>query len=118
LRCGEEFWIGVGRSERSIPAAGGDAHDNEVQIRKDRRPEGFRAKAIVIGFTDRQFSTHGASALFRGWLRPLNWCKTLAAALPQPLPASNNKLLPVEKALALAQIVFALFRFRFAGAAD
>jgi hypothetical protein len=33
-------------------------------------------------------------------LRPLGWNKLLAAALPQRLPASNNHLLPLEKALA------------------
>jgi hypothetical protein len=57
-------------------------------------------KAIAIGFTDQQLSPHAGSALFWGWRRPLDWCKQLAAALPQPLPTSNNKLLPVEKALA------------------
>jgi hypothetical protein len=57
-------------------------------------------KAIAIGFTEQQLSPHAGSALFWGWLRPLDWCQRLAAALPQPLPLSNNKLLPVEKALA------------------
>ena len=57
-------------------------------------------KAIAIGFTAQQLSPHAGSALFWGWLRPLDWCQRLAAALPQPLPRSNNKLLPVEKALA------------------
>jgi len=57
-------------------------------------------KAIAIGFTEQQLSPHAGSALFWGWLRPLDWCQRLAAALPQPLPRSNNKLLPVEKALA------------------
>lgn len=56
-------------------------------------------KAIAIGFTDQQLSPHAGSALFWGWLRPLDWCQRLAAALPHPLPASNNKLLPLEKAL-------------------
>ena len=56
-------------------------------------------KAIAIGFTDQQLSPHAGSALFWGWLRPLDWCKQLAAALPHPLPLSNNKLLPLEKAL-------------------
>ena len=31
----------IGRSGRSIPAAGCDARDNEVQSQKPRRPEGF-----------------------------------------------------------------------------
>ena len=57
-------------------------------------------KAITIGFTDQQLSPHAGSVVFWGWLRPLDWCKHLAAALPQPLPISNNKLLPLEKALA------------------
>lgn len=57
-------------------------------------------KAIAIDFTDQQLSPHAGSAIFWAWLRPLNWCEQLAAALPQPLPTSNNKLLPVEKALA------------------
>jgi hypothetical protein len=57
-------------------------------------------KAIAIGFTDQQLSPHAGSAVFWGWLRPQAWCQRLAAVLPQALPRSNNKLLPVEKALA------------------
>jgi hypothetical protein len=57
-------------------------------------------KAIAIEFTDQQLSPHAGSATFWGWVRPLDWGKSLAAALPHPLPTSNNKLLPVEKALA------------------
>ena len=57
-------------------------------------------KAIAIGFTDQQLAPHAGSALCWGWLRPLDWCQRLAGALPHPLPLSNNKLLPLEKALA------------------
>jgi hypothetical protein len=57
-------------------------------------------KAITIGFTDQQLSPYAGSAAFWGWLRRLNWTKGLAAALPHPQPTSNNKLLPLEKALA------------------
>jgi hypothetical protein len=57
-------------------------------------------KTIAIGFTDQQLSPHAGSALFWGWLRPLDWCQRLSAALPHPLPVSNNKLLPLEKGLA------------------
>ena len=57
-------------------------------------------KSIAIGFTDQQLSPHAGSALFWGWLRPLDWCQRLAAAMPHPLPVSNNKLLPLEKGLA------------------
>ncbi len=57
-------------------------------------------KAIAIEFTEQQLSPHAGSATFWGWLRPLDWCRQLAAALPHALPLSNNKLLPVEKALA------------------
>ncbi len=57
-------------------------------------------QAIAISFTDQQLSPHAGSALFWGWLRPLDWCKQLGAALPHALPLSNNKLLPLEKALA------------------
>jgi len=56
-------------------------------------------KAIAIGFTEQRLSAHAGSATFWGWLRTRDWCSCLAAALPHPLPASNNKLLPVEKAL-------------------
>src|ERR1035441_3453 len=59
-----------------------------------------KGKAIAIVFTDHQLSPHAGSALFCGWLRPLNWCQRLASALPHALPRSNNKLLPLEKALA------------------
>ena len=57
-------------------------------------------RAIAIAFTDQQLSPHAGSAVFWGWLRPLDWCKRLAEALAHPLPLSNHKLLPVEKALA------------------
>lgn len=57
-------------------------------------------KAIAIGFTEQQLSPHAGSALFWGWLHRLDWRKTLAAALPHSQPRSNNKLLPLEKALA------------------
>ena len=57
-------------------------------------------QAIAIEFTDQALSPHAGSATFWGWLRPLNWRQRLAAALPHPLPQSNNRLLPVEKALA------------------
>lgn len=60
-------------------------------------------QAIAIGFTRQQLSPHAGSATFWGWLRPLNWCPCLAGALPHPLPTSNNKLLPLEKALAFMQ---------------
>jgi len=57
-------------------------------------------KAIAIAFTDQQLSGHAGSATFWGWLRPLDWATRLAAALPHRIPTSNNKLLPLEKALA------------------
>ena len=57
-------------------------------------------KAIAIEFTEQQLSPHAGSAVFWGWLHRLDWRKRLAAALPHPLPTSNNKLLPLEKALA------------------
>ena len=57
-------------------------------------------KSIAIGFTEQSLSPHAGSALFWAWLHRLNWRQTLAIALPQPLPQSNNHLLPVEKALA------------------
>jgi hypothetical protein len=57
-------------------------------------------KAITIGFTDQQLSPHAGSALFWAWLRPLDWCRSLAAAPPHPLPTSNHQILPLEKALA------------------
>ena len=56
-------------------------------------------KSITIRFTDQRLSPHAGSATFWSWLRPLGWPKILAAALPQVLPLSNNKILPVEKAL-------------------
>jgi hypothetical protein len=60
-------------------------------------------KAIAIGFTDQQLSPHAGSATFWAWLRPRDWGKALAAALPHALPLSNNHLLPLEKALAFMQ---------------
>lgn len=57
-------------------------------------------KSIAIGFTNQRLSPHAGSATFWGWLRPSRWVQELTAALPHRLPASNNRLLPVEKALA------------------
>ncbi|MGA9875673.1 MAG: hypothetical protein WBQ21_07685 [Solirubrobacteraceae bacterium] len=57
-------------------------------------------KGIAIGFTDQQLSPHTGSTVFWGWLRPTQWVAPLTAALPHPLPCSNNHLLPIEKALA------------------
>ncbi len=58
-------------------------------------------KAIAIEFTDQRLSPHAlARPRSRGWLRPLDWVRQLTKALPQPLPTSNNHLLPIEKALA------------------
>lgn len=57
-------------------------------------------KSITIGFTDQRLSPQAGSAVFWGWLRRLDWRERLAAALPQRPPTSNNKLLPLEKALA------------------
>src|SRR5262245_36786522 len=57
-------------------------------------------KSIAIGFTDQRLSAHAGSATFWSWLRGANWVQTLTKVLPQPLPRSNNHLLPIEKALA------------------
>jgi hypothetical protein len=57
-------------------------------------------KAIAIEFTDQQLSPHAGSATFWGWQGALDWGEALSAALPHPLPTSNNHLLPREKALA------------------
>lgn len=59
-----------------------------------------QGKAIAIEFTDQRLSPHAGTATFWGWLRPLDWVRRLTDALPHPLPASNNRLRPVEKALA------------------
>jgi Transposase DDE domain group 1 len=55
---------------------------------------------MAIGFTEQRLSPHAGSAVFWGWLRPSRWVEQLTAALPHPLPRSNNHLLPIEKALA------------------
>jgi len=57
-------------------------------------------QSIAIGFTEQKLSPHAGSATFWGWLRPSRWVGQLTAALPHPLPTSNNRLLPIEKALA------------------
>jgi hypothetical protein len=57
-------------------------------------------KTIAVEFTDQRFSPHAGSATIWGWLRPLGWVERLAAALPHPVPGSNNHLTPLAKALA------------------
>ena len=63
-------------------------------------------KSIVIGFTEQRLSPQAGSATFWRWWRPLGWNKLLAGVWPQPLPASNNYLLPLEKALAFMHGLF------------
>jgi Transposase DDE domain group 1 len=63
----------------------------------------INGKAMAITFTDQQLSPHAGSATFWGWLHRIGWNQRLAAALPHPLPLSNNRLLPLEKALAFIQ---------------
>src|ERR1017187_829525 len=60
----------------------------------------INGKAMAISFTDQRLSPQTGSAVFWGWLHRLDWTQRLAAALPQRLPTSNNKLLPLEKAVA------------------
>jgi hypothetical protein len=60
----------------------------------------INGKAIAIEFTEQQLSPDAGSATFWGWLHRAGWAKRLAAVLPHPLPLSNNRLMPVEKALA------------------
>ena len=61
-------------------------------------------KSITIGFTEQRLSPPAGRATFWSWLRPLGWNKLMAGALPQALPLSNNKLLPVEKVLAFMHV--------------
>lgn len=60
----------------------------------------FPNKSIAVEFTEQRLSPHAGTVVFWGWLRSLDWIPRVAAALPQPPPTSNNKLLPVEKTLA------------------
>lgn len=57
-------------------------------------------KSIAIGFTNQRLSPHAGSATFWSWVRGVDWANTLERVLPHALPLSNNRLLPVEKALA------------------
>jgi hypothetical protein len=57
-------------------------------------------KTIAVEFTEQRLSPHAGSATFWGWLRPSGWVERLAAALPHPVPCSNNHLTPLAKALA------------------
>ena len=58
------------------------------------------SKSIQIGFTNQRLSPHAGSTTFWGWLASTSWVSALCAALPHPLPTSNNHLRPLEKALA------------------
>jgi hypothetical protein len=60
----------------------------------------IQRQSNTIGFTDQRLSPHAGNALFWAWLRPLDGGRSLATALPQPRPTSNNQILPLEKALA------------------
>lgn len=66
--------------------------------------EGFEfeceGKSIAVGFTEQKLSAHAGSATFWAWLHSTRWAEVLAGRLPHRLPTSNNRLLPVEKALA------------------
>jgi Transposase DDE domain group 1 len=60
----------------------------------------INGKAMAISFTDQRLSPQAGSAIFWGWLHRVDWGRRLADDWPQRLPTSNNKLLPLEKALA------------------
>jgi hypothetical protein len=60
----------------------------------------INGKAMAISFTEQQLSPHAGSAAFWSWLHQAGWSKWLGSVLPHPLPLSNNRLLPLEKALA------------------
>jgi hypothetical protein len=66
--------------------------------------EGFEfkcgGKAIAVEFTNQRLSSHAGSAAFWAWLHGARWSETLAGVLPHRMPTSNNRLKPVEKALA------------------
>jgi len=55
--------------------------------------------AIQIQFTDQQLSAHAGTAVFWTFLRQSGWIGLLRRCLPHPLPRSNNRILPVSKAL-------------------
>src|SRR5688500_10883638 len=58
------------------------------------------AKSIAVEFTDQKLSAHAGSAAFWAWLHGTRWRERLGAQLPHALPRSNNRLTPLEKALA------------------
>ena len=57
-------------------------------------------KSIAVGFTEQQLSAQAGSAMFWAWLHGTRWAQVLREQLPHRLPASNNHLTPLEKALA------------------
>jgi len=63
-------------------------------------------KSIAIGFIDQRLSPYAGSATFWSWVRGGDWINTLGGVLPHVLPASNNHLLPIEKALAFMHGLF------------
>jgi hypothetical protein len=66
--------------------------------------EGFEfktgPKSIAVEFTDQRLSAHAGSATFWAWLHGTQWSQVLGTQLPHRVPTSNNRLLPVDKALA------------------
>jgi hypothetical protein len=61
------------------------------------------SKSIAIEFTNQRLSPHAGTTAFWGWAHSINVPQKLKAALPHPLPRSNNSLLPHEKALGFVQ---------------
>lgn len=57
------------------------------------------SKSIQIGFTEQKISPHAGSAAFWAFLHPRGFIDLLGACLPHPQPLSNNRILPVHKAL-------------------
>ena len=91
-RLGRDWW-----SMKTTQSPGTRSDHQPVAPKLEFKTDG---QAIAIEFTDQALSPPAGSATFWGWLRPLDWTRRLAAAMPQPLPRSNNRLMPVEKALA------------------
>jgi hypothetical protein len=60
-------------------------------------------KSIAVDFTDQRISAHAGTAAFWGWLHPSGFLSVLEKALPHQMPATNNHLTPLEKAVGFLQ---------------
>ena len=68
------------------------------------------SRSIAVEFTEQKLSAHAGTAPFWAWLHGTGWTKLLKGCLPHAQPRSNNRITPIDKALAFVHGVLGAAR--------